>query len=236
VNFASAFTPEKLQEAWECLLNEFPFAVWETLYSTLLATFFAIVIGLPLGVLLVTGESKGIRPLPGPVMSFLNILINLLRSVPFIILMVMIIPLTRAIVGTSVGTVASIVPLTVAAFPFIARLVESSLREVNPNIIEAAQSMGASTWQIVFRVMLPESVPSLITNFTLAITTIMGYTAMSGAVGGGGLGKLALSYGYQRYRFAVLYLAVIVLVIITQVIQSFGTWLARKSDKRLKEK
>ncbi len=236
MNFASAFTPEKLQEAWDCLLNEFPFAVWETLYSTLLATFFAIVIGLPLGVLLVTGEQKGIRPLPGPVMNFLNVLINLLRSVPFIILMVMIIPLTRVIVGTSVGTVASIVPLTVAAFPFIARLVESSLREVNPNIIEAAQSMGASPWQIVTRVMLPESVPSLITNFTLAITTIMGYTAMSGAVGGGGLGKLALSYGYQRYRFAVLYLAVIVLVIITQVIQSFGTWLARQSDKRLKEK
>lgn len=236
MNFASAFTPEKLQEAWDCLLKEFPFAIWETLYSTLLATFFAIVIGLPLGVLLVTGESKGIRPLPGPVMNFLNVLINLLRSVPFIILMVMIIPLTRLIVGTSVGTVASIVPLTVAAFPFMARLVESSLREVNPNIIEAAQSMGASTWQIVTRVMLPESVPSLITNFTLAITTIMGYTAMSGAVGGGGLGKLALSYGYQRYRFAVLYLAVIVLVIITQVIQSFGTWLARKSDKRLKEK
>ena len=236
MNFASAFTPEKLQEAWNCLLNEFPFAMWETLYSTLLATFFAIVIGLPLGVLLVTGEAKGIRPLPGPVMNFLNVLINLLRSVPFIILMVMIIPLTRVIVGTSVGTVASIVPLTVAAFPFIARLVESSLREVNPNIIEAAQSMGASTWQIVTRVMLPESVPSLITNFTLAITTIMGYTAMSGAVGGGGLGKLALSYGYQRYRFAVLYLAVIVLVIITQVIQSFGTWLARQCDKRLKEK
>ena len=156
MNFASAFTPEKLQEAWNCLLNEFPFAMWETLYSTLLATFFAIVIGLPLGVLLVTGEAKGIRPLPGPVMNFLNVLINLLRSVPFIILMVMIIPLTRVIVGTSVGTVASIVPLTVAAFPFIARLVESSLREVNPNIIEAAQSMGASTWQIVTRVMLPE--------------------------------------------------------------------------------
>ena len=236
MNFASAFTPEKLQEAWNCLLNEFPFAVWETLYSTLLATFFAIVIGLPLGVLLVTGEAKGIRPLPGPVMNFLNVLIYLLRSVPFIILMVMIIPLTRAIVGTSVGTVASIVPLTVAAFPFIARLVESSLREVNPNIIEAAQSMGASPWQIVVHVMLPESVPSLITNITLAITTIMGYTAMSGAVGGGGLGKLALAYGYQRYRFAVLYLAVIVLVLITQVLQSFGTWLARKCDKRLRDK
>ena len=217
MNFTNAFTPERLQEAWNCLLNEFPFAVWETLYSTLLATLFAIIIGLPLGVLLVTGEKKGIR------------------SVPFIILMVMIIPLTRVIVGTSVGTVASIVPLTVAAFPFIARLVESSLREVNPNIIETAQSMGATPMQIVLHVMLPESVPSLITNFTLAITTIMGYTAMSGAVGGGGLGKLALAYGYQRYRYAVLYLAVIVLVIITQLIQSFGTWLARKCDKRLRD-
>ena len=235
MNFASAFTPDKLQEAWECLLNEFPFAIWETLYSTLLSTFFAIVIGLPLGVLLVTGESKGIRPLPGPFMNFLNVLINLLRSVPFIILMVMIIPLTRVIVGTSVGTVASIVPLTVAAFPFIARLVESSLREVNPNIIEAAQSMGASTWQIVTRVMLPESVPSLITNFTLAITTIMGYTAMSGAVGGGGLGNLAITQGQQRFNQAVLVAALIVLVILVQLFQTVGTRLARKSDKRLKQ-
>ena len=234
MNFANAFTPERLQEAWNCLLNEFPFAIWETLYSTLLATLFAISIGLPLGVLLVTGEPKGIRPLPKVVMSFLNVFINFLRSVPFIILMVMIIPLTRVIVGTSVGTVASIVPLTVAAFPFIARRVESSLREVNPNIIETAQAMGATPMQIITHVMLPESVPSLITNFTLAITTIMGYTAMSGAVGGGGLGKLALAYGYQRYRYAVLYLAVIVLVLITQLIQSFGTWLARKCDKRLK--
>lgn len=236
MNFANAFTPERLQEAWDCLLNEFPFAVWETLYSTLLATFFAIVLGLPLGILLVTGEKKGVRPLPAVVMNVLNVLINFLRSVPFIILMVMIIPLTRAIVGTSVGTLASVVPLTVAAFPFISRLVESSLREINPNIIETAQSMGATPFQIVLHVMLPESVPSLITNFTLAITTIMGYTAMSGAVGGGGLGKLALAYGYQRYRYAVLYLAVIVLVIITQIIQSFGTWLARKCDKRLKNK
>lgn len=234
MNFANAFTPERLEEAWVCLQNEFPFAIWETLYSTILATLFAILLGLPLGVLLVTGEQKGIRPLPGWLMSFLNVFINLLRSVPFIILMVMVIPLTRVIVGTSVGTLASVVPLTVAAFPFIARLVESSLREVNPNIIETAQAMGATPMQIIWRVLLPESVPSLITNFTLAITTIMGYTAMSGAVGGGGLGKLALAYGYQRYRYAVLYLAVIVLVIITQIIQSFGTWLARKCDKRLK--
>ena len=233
---ATYYNPDKIAKAWSVIQADFLRETGVTLYITLMATLFAIIIGLPLGVILVTGESKGIRPLPAPVMSFLNVLINLLRSVPFIILMVMIIPLTRAIIGTSVGTVASIVPLTVAAFPFMARLVESSLREVNPNIIEAAQSMGASTLQIVTRVMLPESVPSLITNFTLAITTIMGYTAMSGAVGGGGLGKLALAYGYQRYRFAVLYLAVIVLVIITQVIQSFGTWLARQCDKRLKEK
>ena len=235
MNFATAFTPERLQEAWECLQNEFPFAIWETVYSTFLATLFAIIIGLPLGILLVTGEQHGIRPLPRWLMSFLNVFINLLRSVPFIILVVMIIPLTRVIVSTSVGTMASVVPLTVAAFPFIARLVESSLREINPNIIETAQSMGATPMQIVLHVLLPESVPSLITNFTLAITTIMGYTAMSGAVGGGGLGRLALSYGYQRYRYAILYLAVIVLVLITQVIQSFGTWLAAKSDKRLKQ-
>ena len=236
MNFATAFTPEKLQEAWEIIQRDFLRETWATVYVTVLATLFAIIIGLPLGCILVMGDAKGIRPLPSGLMKVLNVVINFLRSVPFLILIVMVIPLTRLIVGTSVGTVASIVPLAVAAFPFIARLVESSLREVNPNIIEAAQSMGASTWQIVTRVMLPESVPSLITNITLAITTIMGYTAMSGAVGGGGLGKLALAYGYQRYRFAVLYLAVIVLVIITQVIQSFGTWLARKSDKRLREK
>ena len=236
MNFGNAFTPERLQEAWNCLLNEFPFAVWETVYSTLLATLFAVIIGLPLGVLLVTGEKKGIRPLPAPLMGFLNVLINLLRSIPFIILMVMIIPLTRLIVGTSLGTVASIVPLTIAAFPFIARLVESSLREVNPNIIETAQSMGASPMQIVLHVMLPESVPSLVTNITLAITTIMGYTAMSGAVGGGGLGNLAITQGQQRYNQAVLLAALIVLVILVQVFQSVGTHLAAKADKRLKNK
>ncbi len=234
MNFANAFTPEKLQEAWEMFLSDFPQALWDTVYVTFLATFFAIVIGLPLGMLLVAGDAKGIRPMPKPLMKFLNIVINLLRSVPFLILIVMVIPLTRLIIGTSVGTVASIVPLVVAAFPFVARLVESSLREVNPNIIETAQSMGATPMQIMLHVLLPESVPSLINNFTLAITTIMGYTAMSGAIGGGGLGKIAITVGYQRYKYAVLYLAVIVLVILTQILQSFGTWLSRKCDKRLK--
>ena len=235
MNFANAFTPEKLQEAWSMFLSDFPQALWDTVYVTFLATYFAIVIGLPLGMLLVAGDAKGIRPMPKPLMKFLNVLINLLRSIPFLILIVMVIPLTRLIIGTSVGTVASIVPLVVAAFPFVARLVESSLREVNPNIIETAQSMGATPMQIMLHVLLPESVPSLINNFTLAITTIMGYTAMSGAIGGGGLGKIAITVGYQRYKYAVLYLAVIVLVVLVQILQSFGTWLSRKCDKRLKQ-
>lgn len=234
MNLQNAFTPEKLQEAWEIFCEDFPLALWDTLYVTILSTLFAIIIGLPLGMLLVAGEKGGIRPLPGWIMKTLNVVINLLRSVPFLILIVMVIPLTRAIVGTSVGTVASIVPLVVAAFPFVARLVEGSLREISPNIIETAQSMGATPMQILLKVMLPESVPSLINNFTLAITTIMGYTAMSGAIGGGGLGKIAIMIGYNRYKYAVLYLAVVVLVILVQLFQSAGTYLATKSDKRLK--
>ncbi len=233
--FVRAFQPDRLAEAWKIIQEDFPMALWETVYVTLLSTLFAIIIGLPLGMLLVAGDPKGIRPMPGILMKVINVVINFLRSVPFLILIVVVIPLTRLIVGTSVGTVASIVPLVVAAFPFVARLVESSLREVNPNIIETAQSMGATPMQILLRVMLPEAVPSLITNFTLAITTILGYTAMSGAIGGGGLGNIAIMIGYNRYKYAVLYAAVIVLVILVQVIQSFGTWLAIKSDKRLKK-
>ena len=233
MNLQNAFTPEKLQEAWEIFCRDFPLALWDTLYVTIVSTFFAIVIGLPLGMILVAGEEKGIRPLPKWLMKTLNVVINLLRSIPFLILIVMVIPLTRMIVGTSVGTVASIVPLVVAAFPFVARLVEGSLREISPNIIETAQSMGATPMQILLHVMLPESVPSLISNFTLAITTIMGYTAMSGAIGGGGLGKIAIMIGYNRYKYAVLYMAVIVLVILVQIFQSIGTKLAIKCDKRL---
>jgi len=233
--FTRAFQPDRLAEAWQIIQRDFPMALWETIYVTLLSTLFAIIIGLPLGMLLVAGDAKGIRPMPSILMKIINVVINFLRSIPFLILIVVVIPLTRLIVGTSVGTVASIVPLVVAAFPFVARLVESSLREVNPNIIETAQSMGATPMQILLRVMLPEAVPSLITNFTLAITTILGYTAMSGAIGGGGLGNIAIMIGYNRYKYAVLYAAVIVLVILVQVIQSFGTWLATKSDKRLKK-
>lgn len=227
------FSPEKVNEALIVLQNEFPLALWETVYVTILATAFAIVIGLPLGVLLATGDKNGILPLPKPVMSVLNVLINLLRSIPFLILMIMVIPLTRAIVGTTVGTVASIVPLVIAAFPFVARLAESSFREVNPDIIEAAQSMGASPLQIIVKVLIPESVPSLISNATIGITTILGYSAMSGIIGGGGLGKIAINYGYYRYKTLIMIMAVILLIIIVQIFQSVGDRLAKKSDKRL---
>lgn len=229
------FSSEAVEEALWILKNEFPLAIWETIYVTVLATLFAIVIGLPLGVLLVAGDKDGVLPLPKAVMSVLNVVINLLRSVPFLILMIMVFPLTRLIVGTAVGTTASIVPLVIAAFPFVARLVEGSLREVDPRIIEAAQSMGASPMQIIVKVMLPESVPSLISNFTIAVTTILGYTAMSGIIGGGGLGKIAINYGYYRYKDLVMIFAVILLIILVQVFQSVGTRLATKTDKRLKK-
>lgn len=228
------FSSETINEAVDILLNEMPIALWDTIYVTFLSTLFAIVIGLPLGVLLVVGEKDGILPLPKWLMGTLNVIINMLRSVPFIILMVMVIPLTRLIVGTSVGTTASIVPLVIAAFPFAARLVESSLRELNPNIIETAQSMGASPMQIIVKVMIPESIPSLISNFTIAITTILGYTAMSGIVGGGGIGKIAINYGYYRYKYLVMIFAVLILIILVQVFQSVGTYIASKCDKRIK--
>lgn len=229
------FASPSFIEAMEIFREEFPLAIWETLYVTVVATALAIVLGLPLGVLLVAGEKDGVLPLPGWIMKTLGVIINLLRSVPFLILMMVVFPLTRLIVGTAVGTVASIVPLTIAAFPFIARLVESSLREVNPNIIEMAQSMGASPLQIICKVMLPESVPSLINNAAIAITTILGYSAMGGAIGAGGLGKLAIMYGYNKYNYPVMILAVIVLVVLVQLFQSVGTRLSVKLDKRIRK-
>ena len=201
--FNDLFSEKSVEQALEILKNEIPVAIWETFYVTVLSTFFAVVIGLPLGVLLVVGEKNGVLPLPRWLMTVLNVLINLLRSVPFLILMIMVIPLSRLIVGTSIGTVATIVPLVVAAFPFVARLVETSLRELNPNIIEAAQSMGASPFQIIVKVMIPESVPSLLSNLTTALTTVLGYSAMSGAIGGGGLGKIAIYDGYPSMQRAL---------------------------------
>ena len=226
------FQDPKVAEQVQYLLHNVPYAIWETIYSTVLATFFAYIIGLPLGIILVTGEKGGIRPLPSPLMKLLNILINILRSVPFLILMVVVFPLARVIVGTSIGTKASIVPLTIAAFPFVARLVEASLREMDGGVIEAAQAMGCSTFQVIWKVILPESLPSLLTSFTTAFVTILGYGAMAGAIGAGGLGNMALNRGYTRHMLVVLYVSVIFLVILVQVFQSLGGHFAAALDRR----
>ena len=234
--FENLFSAEAWSEAWRIIEAEFLTSTWETVYVTVLATAFAVIIGLPLGVLLVVGEKDGVLPLPKWLLQTLNVIINLLRSVPFLILMILVFPLTRLIVGTVVGTTASIVPLVIAAFPFVARLAETSLREVSPNTIEMAQSMGASPLQIITKVMIPESVPSLISNATTAITTILGYSAMSGIIGGGGLGKIAINYGYYRYKYLIMLAAVILLIILVQIFQSAGTRLASILDKRKKKK
>ncbi len=231
---ADLFSQESWSELWQVMQDSIPVAIWETLYMTVLSTLFAILLGLPLGVLLVVGDKGGILPLPRPLMATIGVLVNALRSVPFLILMVLVIPLTRFITGTSIGTTAAIVPLTIAAFPFVARLVEGSLREVDPNLIEAAQSMGATPFQIITKVLIPESIPSLISNATVALTTILGYGAMSGALGGGGLGKVAINYGYYRYRELVMFFCVLLLVLLVQLFQVLGTYLAKKLDKRLK--
>ncbi len=214
---------------------DYIFAIWETFYVTVLSTAFALVLGLPLGVLLVAGDKDGVLPLPGWLMQLLNFVINILRSVPFLILMICVFPLTRAIVGTTVGTKATIVPLVVAAFPFVARLVETSLRELDAGVIEAAQSMGASPLQIIVKVMIPESLPGLVSSLTTALTTILGYSAMSGVIGGGGLGKVALSYGYYRYQGDIMAVAVVLLIVMVQLFQTVGTYIATHCDKRLRK-
>ena len=228
--------PVKVAQQLEIIASEYGFAVWETLYSLALETLFAYVIGLPLGVLLVTGEKEGVRPLPGWCMKIMNIVINLLRSVPFLILMIIVLPLSKVLVGTKVGTVATIPPMVIAAFPLVARMVETSLREVNHGVIEAAQSMGASTWQIVTKVMLPEATPSLISGGTITLGTILGYGAMAGIIGGGGLGKMAINYGYYNFKFIVMWAAVIGLILLVQIFQSAGTRIAASCDKRLKNR
>ena len=216
---------------WQTFLDvlpSIPAETWDTFYSTVVATLFALVIGLPLGVLLVTGE-------PRWAMRLLNGVINLLRSVPFLILMIIVIPLSRLIVGTSIGTVASIVPLVIASFPFVSRLVETSIREVDSGVVEAAQSMGATPLQIITKVLIPESMPSLIANATIAATTILGYGAMAGVIGGGGLGKVAINYGYYRYNLVLEIFATALLVVLVQVLQSIGTRLATRCDKRVQK-
>ena len=224
----------KVAAQLEIIRSQYGFAIWETLYSLVLEVVFAYVIGLPLGVLLVTGEKGGVKPLPKPVMRVLNAVINLLRSVPFLILMIICLPLSKFLVGTKVGTLATIPPMVIAAFPLVARMVESSLREVDQGVVEASQSMGATPWQIVTKVMLPEALPSLISGCTITVATILGYGAMAGIIGGGGLGQIAINYGYYNFKFLVMWVAVVGLVLLVQIFQSVGTWLAAKCDKRLR--
>ncbi len=228
--------PVKVANQMQIIYSEYGFAIWETLYSLALEVLFAYVIGLPLGVLLVTGEREGVKPLPKPVMTVMNVVINLLRSVPFLILMIICLPLSKLIVGTKVGTIATIPPMVIAAFPLVARMVEGSLREVDQGVVEAAQSMGASPWQIVTKVMLPEALPSLISGCTITVATILGYGAMAGIIGGGGLGQIAINYGYYNFKFLVMWIAVIGLVVLVQIFQSLGTWLSAKCDKRLRNR
>ena len=228
--------PAKMAQQMEIILDTYGFAVWETLYALALEVLFAYIIGLPLGVLLVTGEKDGIKPLPGWVMKTVNAVINLLRSVPFLILMIIALPLSKIIVGTKVGTEATIPPMVVAAFPLVARMVESSLREVNQGVVEAAKSMGASTWQIITKVLLPEALPSLISGGTITVGTILGYGAMAGVLGGGGLGQLAITYGYYNTKFLVMWSAVVGLIILVQIFQTVGGKLAVGCDKRLRNR
>ena len=202
-----------------------------TLYMTLVSTAIAYLIGIPLGVILVITRREGICPAP-KTNAVLGTIVNIMRSVPFLILIIVLIPFTRLVAGTSIGATATIVPLIVGAAPFIARMVESSLLEVDAGVVEAAQAMGASPWQIVTKVLLKESVPSLVTGAAIALTTILGYSAMAGAVGGGGLGDLAIKYGYHRYQTDVLLLTLVILVLLVQVIQALGNAVAKRIDHR----
>jgi len=215
----------------EATLSMLVQGIGETLYMTLASAFFAYVIGLPIGILLVTSAKGGIRPCEG-LFKTLDVIVNLTRSIPFLILLVAVLPFTRIVVGTTLGSTATIVPLTLSAAPFIARIVESSIKEVDVGVIEAAQSMGASTLQIIWKVMLPEARPSLIVGSAIATTTILGYSAMAGFVGGGGLGTIAINYGYYRYQSDLMFVTVVLMVLIVQVLQSAGMKAAGLSDRR----
>ena len=193
--------------------------IWETIYMVFLSSALSYVIGIPLGIALVVTDKEGISPVP-LFNKVLGLIINLLRSVPFIILLIMVLPITKFIVGKTIGSNATVVPLIIAAAPYIGRMVESSLKEVDAGVIEAAKSMGASTWQIIVKVLLPEAKPSLLVGAAISVTTILGYSAMAGFTGGGGLGDIAIRYGYHRYQTDMMMVTVVLLVIIVQLIQA----------------
>ena len=203
----------------------------ETLFMTLLSTLFGYILGLPIGITLAVTDQSGIRP-NAVVYKILDVIANIIRSVPFLIRLILIMPLTKLIVGRSYGTAATVVPLTVAAAPFIGRMIESSLNEVDRGVIEAAQSMGASTMTIIIRVLLVEARTSILVGVTIALGTILGYSAMAGIVGGGGLGDIAMRYGYYRYESEIMLVAVVLLVILVQIFQTIGMKMSVKLDRR----
>lgn len=219
-----------MSEAMVSLLSK---GILETLYMTVVSTAIAYLLGIPLGILVYVTDAKSICS--NRCINFIvGVFINMIRSIPFLILLVAMLPVTRAIVGTTIGSTATIVPLVAAATPFVARMVESSLKEVNPGVIEAAKAMGSSPFQIICRVLLPEAKPSLLVGCTIAIATILGYSAMAGFVGGGGLGAIAINYGYYRYKTNVMLITVALLILIVQLFQEVGMRIATRIDKRLK--
>lgn len=205
--------------------------IWETLYMTVISTIFAYLAGIPIGILLYVTDKNGICS--NRIINFITgTIVNIIRSVPFLILLVAILPFTRFIVGTTIGSTATIIPLIIAAAPFVARMAESSFKEVEPGVIEAAKAMGSSVLQIIFKVLLPEAKPSLLVGCTISLATILGYSAMAGFVGGGGLGAIAINYGYYRYQGNIMWITVILLVLIVQLFQETGLKIVRKVDKR----
>ena len=205
--------------------------IWDTLYMVLFTTIFSILLGLPIGILLTIFEKKHISPHPN-IYKVLDFIVNILRSFPFVILIIILIPLSKFIVGTSIGTTATIVPLAIAAAPFVGRVIENSLKELDWGLIESAQAMGANKLQIIFKVMIPEALPSLLGGLTLTIINIIGYSALAGVVGGGGLGDLAFRYGYQGFDTYVLVWTVILLIVLVQLVQTIGNIVVRLIVKK----
>ena len=199
-------------------------ATWQTLVMVFLSTIFSMILGLPVGILLhITSSEEQGGIIPHPVFyNVLSRIVNILRSFPFIILMIVLMPLSRLIIGTSIGTMATVIPLSIAAAPFVARIIESSLKEVDPGVVQAARAMGSTNWQIILKVLIPEALPSLVSGVTLTIINLIGYSAMAGAIGGGGLGDLAIRYGYQRFSPSYMVFAVIVIIVMVEVIQFIG--------------
>jgi len=216
---------------WSPMVDLFMDSLWETLVMVAISGSIGTSIGLPLGVLLYITDKKGVLPIVS-LNRGVALVVNAVRSTPFIILLVAIIPFTRILVGTSIGTPAAIVPLSIAAIPFMARLVETALREVDKGLIEAAQAMGATNWQIVYKVLIPEAIPGIIAGLTILLISLVGYSAMAGAVGGGGLGDLGIRYGYQRFLPGVMLAVVLILIVLVQFIQTLGDYFVRRLSRR----